>query len=247
MLSRIRVPALKNKNLIIRLAKDKKEVEEANWLVYRNYVAEGYWEEDIEAFHNNKWLHSPYRKICVIVDSNKIIGTASIIQDSKEGLPSDTFQLEWMRYIRGTNDKLAEVSALAIDKSQRQRNLVLFLIKFYMQYSFYYAGIDRLIKACRPPHADFYASILKFQKIGGIVHNDYAHCSAQLLSMHLIHGHKLLSKHYESGSRNKNNFYRFLLLEEHPNLIFPEKRLMRRSRQIDWVACACMMDAAIAV
>jgi hypothetical protein len=247
MLSRIRVPVLKDKNLIIRLAKDKKEVEEANWLVYRNYVAEGFWEEDIEAFHNNKWFRSSYRKVFVIEDSNRIIGTASIIQDSKEGLPSDAFQPEWMRYVRRTNDKLAEVSALAIDKSRQQRNLVLFLIKFYMQYSFYYAGIDRLIKACRPVHADFYASIVRFQKVNGIVHNDYARRPSQLLTMHLIHGHKLLSEHYESDSRNKNNFYRFLLVEEHPNLIFPEKRLMRRSRQIDWVACACMMGAAIAV
>jgi hypothetical protein len=247
MSSRIRVPALKNKNLIIRLAKDKKEVEKANRLVYRNYVAEGFWEEDIGAFHNNKWFRSSYRKVFIIEDGNKIIGTASVIQDSKEGLPSDSFQPEWMRCIRRTNDKLAEVSALAIDKSQQQKNLVFFLIKFYMQYSFYYGGIDRLVKACRPAHANFYASIVRFQKVGGIVHNDYARRPSQLLTMHLIHGHTLLSEHYESDSRNKNNFYRFLLVDEHPNLLFPEKRFMRRSRQIDWVACARMMGAAIAV
>ncbi|HLQ25286.1 MAG TPA: hypothetical protein VK138_05330 [Acidiferrobacterales bacterium] len=248
MLPRIYVPQLKNKNLIIRLAKDKKEVEKANWLVYRNYVAEGFWEEDIEAFHNNKWFHSPYRKIFVVIDNDKVIGTASIILDSKEGLPSDSFQPEWIQYFRRTGDKLAEVSALAIDKSHaQQKNLILFLIKFYMQYSFYYTNVDRLIKACKQKHADFYASILRFQKVGGLTHNNYARRPSYLLTMHLLKGHALLSEYYASDATNKNNFYRFVLVDEHPNLIFPKKKFMRHSRQIDWPVRARMMDAAIAV
>lgn len=232
--ARIRVPELKNSRLVVRMAKNDKEIQAANWLVFRNYVAEGFWDNDLEAFHNNKWLHSSHRRVFVALDADQVIGTASLILDSKDGLPSDSFKPEWIRGFR-SKDKLAEVSALSIDKSQRkEKNLVLFLMKYYMQYAFYYTDTDRLIKACKPEHADFYASILRFQKIEGITHNNYARRPSQLLSMHLLEGHSRLSEYYELGSNDKNNFYRFIFVDEHPNMIFPVKRLMRRSRTVDW-------------
>lgn len=247
MTARIRVPELKNPHLVVRMASNNEEIQAANWLVFRNYVAEGFWDDDLEAFYSNRWLHSPHRRVFVAVDNDKVVGTASIILDSKDGLPSDTFQPQWIRRFR-SRDKLAEVSALAIDKAQSQdKNLVFFLIKYYMQYAFYYTETDRLIKACRPPHAEFYASILRFQKVGGTIHNDYARCAAQLLSMDLVEGHRLLSEHYMSYQGGETSFYRFIMVDEHPSVIFPEKRLMRRFRHIDWPACARMMDAAIAV
>lgn len=106
-----------------------------------------------------------------------------------------------------------------------------------MQYSFYYTTTDRLIKACRPNHADFYADVLRFQKKGNIVYNNYARVPAQLLSVNLLDAHQVLSNYYEDAL-DRQNFYRFLMVEEHPCTQFPDPSNVCRSRQHDWVAYA---------
>lgn len=248
MAARARVPALRNPNIVIRLAANPAEIEAANWLVYRNYVAEGFWDEDLNAFHNNRWLHNPHRRVFVAMDGDTLLGTASLIRDSELGLPSDSFQPAWMQRYRREGDRLGEISALAFDKDQPQpRNLVLFMIAYYMQYSFYYGGVDRLIKACKPEHAEFYADVLRFDLVGDIVYNSYARRASRMLSMHLIDGHRILRDHYRTGPGDAPSFYRFLLVDEHPQLRLPDASHKRRSRAIDWAAVADQYRLPVAV
>lgn len=116
MSSRYRVPKLTNPNITIRLANNPEEVEAANGLVFRNYVAEGYWDDDAKSLTENKWLHSAYRDVFVAICDGEVVGTASLIRDSDLGLPSDSFQPVWLKHFRRSGDRLAEVSALAIEK-----------------------------------------------------------------------------------------------------------------------------------
>ncbi|MBI3896715.1 MAG: hypothetical protein HY308_00290 [Gammaproteobacteria bacterium] len=44
-----------------------------------------------------------------------------------------------------------------------------------------------------------------------------------------------------------NNEYRFLYVEEHHNVELPHKRLLKRERQLDWLAFAEQQAMAIAV
>lgn len=234
-----RVPKLTNPNIVIRPARNQAEVEAANWLVFHNYVAEGYWEDDVKHVTENRWLHSSHRDVFVAVEEGEVVGTVSIIRDSSAGLPSDAFQPKWLDYYRGSGDRLAEVSAFAIDKSRAGlKNLSFFLMKYYMQYSFFYSDVDRLVKACRPNHADFYADVLRFEKVGNVVFNNYARVPAQFLSLNLIEAHQVLSHHYKHHDLNQNNMYRFLMVDEHPNLHFPDAAVLVRSRQRDWAAYA---------
>ncbi|MBI5782964.1 MAG: hypothetical protein HZA69_04410 [Gammaproteobacteria bacterium] len=229
------------------MAQTERELEEANALVYRQYVGL-YWKDDIETFRNNKYLHTSARVTFVVLQQGRVTGTMSIIKDSSNGLPTDTFQPDILHRLRITGDKLAEVSALAMDPAQpHPQNLILFLIKYMMQYSFYYAGLDRLVVSCRPRHAAFYATHIKFQILTPPIPYEYAsRVRCQLLSLNLIQAHKLLSEEYAHGDEDEN-LYRFLMVEEHPNLQFPAGQLMRRSRQINWVAHARMADMPVAV
>lgn len=231
-----RVPTLRNPNIHIRVASTRAERDAADRLVFHNYVAEGFWKPDIEVLSKNKNLNSPHRVPFVIVENDKIIGTASLIVDSAQGLPSDDFQPALVSQLRDTGDTLGEISCLAIDKAYSGRGrLIFFLIKYYLQYSFYYAGVDRLIKACKPEHAEFYANILKFDRIGPITFCDYARRPSQLLSMNLFNGHYTLQQCYGKKTAADSDLYRFLLVDEHPNLDFPTYR-PRRARDEDWPA-----------
>jgi len=239
MTVRIRVPHRLNSRVVIRPAESDSEIEAANNLVFRNYVAAGYWDDDIKNLTRNKWLHSPFREIFVATYDDHVVGTVSLIRESADGLPSDCFQPDWLHTLRCFGSRLAEVSALAIDKDQiGLKNVSLFLMKYYMQYAFYYTDVDRLIKACQPKHADFYADILRFQKVGKVVYNEYARRPSQLLSVDVIDAHRILSDYYGPHEVAGRNFYQFLLLDEHPNVRFPNRSKQYRSRARDWASYA---------
>lgn len=241
----MRVPTLANPDLVIRPAQHQSEIDAANALVFRNYVAQGYWEDDKRNLTDNKWLHSPERHVFVALVQDAVVGTVSLVFDSANGLPSDSFQPTWLNYFRKRGDRLAEVSALAVAKDgPRLKNLPLFLMKYYMQYSFYYSHADRLVKACRPNHAEFYADVLRFEKLGELRYNTYAHVPARFLSLDLWDAHRVLYEHYERGADPCTNLYRFFLVDEHPCVRFPDRR-PSRPRGRDWVSYQRQLSPAL--
>ena len=246
-LSRLKAPKFSNTSVVIRAAENKEEIEAANRLVFANYVDKGYWDSGQDALQQNKYLHSPRRTAFVALDAGSVIGTASIIFDSNCGLPADHFRPELMRRLRSAGDRIAEVSALAVDRAYaQQRDVVLFLFKFVYQYSFYYAGVDRFVVVCTPRHAVFYETFCRFQKIAPTGRYDYVGVEAQLLTVHLVNMHKRFVDADETALTDPNSFYRFLLVDDHPSLRFPEKK-PQRLREINWAKQAELMDLPIAV
>lgn len=248
MASRSRVPRLTNPDIIIRLAENQQEIEAANELIYQSYV-NLYWADDPAAFRANKYLATPARRVFVAVDHDRIVGTMSIIKDSPLGLPSDTFHPSHLCGYRDLAERIAEVTSFAVAQSiQHPMNLILFLIKFLMQYSFYYEGLDRLIASCRAKHADFYEERLCFTKLTQPMPYAYAgNVECQLVTLDLTEAHLLLSHRYETADESGSNFYRFLFVDDHPNVRLPDKHHLRRSPQLNWVALASERGMSIAV
>jgi hypothetical protein len=245
---RVIVPQLKNQNIRIRLAKNAAETQAANRLVCTNYIEEGYWDSD-EPFQKNVHMHSLVRTVFVAEDKGHIFATASIIKDSRLRLPADKFQPEAIGRWRVPGSRLAEVSALAVDKRCEEGSaLVLFLFKYVYQYSFYYASIDRFVVVPTMKHVSFYRRVCGFQELSNGGKYDYVKPSvrAQLLAADLFGLHRYFFDRYEAGSPNQDNFYRFLLVNDHPNLQFPDKRLLRRPREIDWLAQARLRQMPLA-
>jgi hypothetical protein len=240
MSPRLLVPKLTNPDICVRLARDQTEIEAANRLVCRTYINEGYWDSD-EPFRQNPYMCSPMRTVFVVEDAGRIVATASTVRDSATGLPADKFYPEIMRRLRVDGGRLAEVSALAVDKTcERQSTLILFLLKYVYQYSYYYAAIDMFVVVSGARHALFYRNVCGFEKLSD--DGEYGYVSprvkAQLLVGDLLQAHQDFSERFERNGNNKGSFYRFLLVDEHPNLHFPDKRHMRRPREIDWAAQA---------
>lgn len=247
----LKAPRLKDPDVIVRLARNTAEIADANRLVCRNYIDEGYWDTD-EPFRKNRHMHSDMRAVFVAAKKGRIIGTASIVKDSRDGLPADKAYQAELRRFRGNGERLAEVSSLAFDKeySGQHKNLVIFLFKYLYQYSFYYAHLDRFIVTCVARHAPFYKSVYRFEQLTGETPNSYVKDDVRLvlLTLPLLKAHKWYFEQYEVGLDDiRDSYYRFMLVDEHPNLEFPDKALMQRPREIDWVAQATLQDLPLAV
>jgi hypothetical protein len=183
----------------------------------------------------------------IAIENGKIIATVSLIKDSQMGLPADSFQPKIIQRLRDTGEYLAEVSALAVDQDCRQqRNLVLFLFKFLYQHSFYYAGIDRFLAIAVERHGIFYESICCFQPLSVVGGYDYVQVPMKLLALPLIEAHRYFYERYEADTGNRNNFYRFMLNED-PNMEFPETEPLYRSRRMDWLVQSYGMEMPLAV
>ena len=246
----LKAPRLKDPNIVIRLARNNGEVAEANQLVCNNYIQEGYWDSD-EPFYKNHHMHSELRIVFVAEANGRIVGTGSLVKDSRDGLPVDKSYGDVIRKFRQQGERIAEVSALAIDKNYgEQRNLIIFLFKYIYQYAFYYAHIDRFLIAIIARHAPFYRSVYRFEEIPNKAKYEYVkpEFAPVLLTLPLVKAHKIYYERYEAGIPDKSeSYYRFMLVDEHPNLQFPDKEQMVRRREIDWVAEAALRELPIAV
>ena len=247
--ARFVVPQLKNGNNIrIRPAKGASEVQAANQLVCNNYLEQGYWDND-DPFRNNIHMHSPARLVFVAEQRDEIVATVSIVKDSPIALPADKFQPQAMKRLRAAGGSVAEVSALAVSKECKEGSaLVLFLFKYVYQYSFYYASIDSLVVVPTIQHVSFYKRVCGFQELSGQGNYHYVkpEIHAQLLVADLLQAHRYFYDRYEAKTGDRHNFYRFLLIDDHLSLQFPDPRLMRRRRDTDWLAQASRARMSLA-
>jgi len=167
--------------IVYSLVKTKKELKEAANLVCREYVKAGY--IDISDLNSKKKIlfynHLPSSTIFTAKLHNKIIGTVSVIADSKLGLPMDEIYKKELDKLRNQNKKIAEISQLAADKETflkkcnsegqiKQMFLFLPLFKLVFHYSIY-KKFNNLCIAVNPKHSSFYKYLL-FKDIGKLKH-----------------------------------------------------------------------------
>jgi hypothetical protein len=230
-----RIPRLSNPAISVRLAADPREIHLADALVFRNYVADGFWSDDPAQLDTNPYLRSTARTVLVVREGPALLGTLSIIEDSPIGLPSDGTQRRLLERLRASGRRLAEVSALAMDRSATSnRRLILHLISFLFQYAFYHVGLDCLVASCKPDHADFYESTLCFRKLSDLTYYDYSRAAGYLVALDLLEAHELLSCKYGPGP---DTLYRFLMCDPQPCHRFPGGPV-KRSRATDWRAAS---------
>jgi len=236
---RLKVPRLRNPNIVFRLTNSAAEVERAEKLVLENYMGVGLWSDSKELTENN-FLHSSRRTCFVAVEGDRLLATASIVTDSVGGLPADKFQPHVMKRIRGLGDRLAEVSALAVDSHTSQsREIVLFLFSFITQFSFFYAGLDRFTISTTEKHARFYKSVFGFQTLTEPAEHYYVNVKGQLLTVNLLQARIGLAETYGVESEVVNSeavdFYHFLFNTVYEFFRFPVDVQLRRRRDRDWL------------
>lgn len=101
----------------ITIARSKIDIENSFGLVYKSYLEAGLIAPNDLSLKISPYHLLPTTEIIVAKKDGRIIATATLIIDSKLGIPADNFCREEMDELRSKDISLAEIVSLASDKS----------------------------------------------------------------------------------------------------------------------------------
>jgi hypothetical protein len=144
------------------LARETKEFDAVFRLVHDQYVARGYM--DPQPSGRRLSLHNavPSTKVFIASCASRVVGTITLIEDSRIGLPMDDIYREELAGFRGRGRRIAEVSALAIDDEYRASgtSILIRLVRLAVLYATEIGQLDDLCFAVNPRHVDFYCKLI---------------------------------------------------------------------------------------
>ncbi len=156
----------------IKIAEEFDEYCKAFRLVYQEYRASGYVNEDPRELHYNAWSLLPTTSLFVFKSFLNVIASLSLIRDSELfGLPVDSLYHDEVNTLRRQGRVVAEIGALANTRARRWSNVVILLFKALYYYA-HLAKIDDLVVMVNPKHARFYRQMLLFEPMGEARHYD---------------------------------------------------------------------------
>lgn len=166
-----------NKKIIYRVARSRREIEQAFSLVYKEYASRGY----IPKHYKSNLRISIFNAVCstvtfIAVEGKKVVATVTLIPDSPLGIPMDKIYKDEVDGLRKKRLKVAEVSQLSIDSELFPKSwfsmfnfskliFVFKLFKVVLDYALYVAELDELCIAVNPAHQYLY-KFLFFEELG---------------------------------------------------------------------------------
>jgi hypothetical protein len=144
------------------LASETDVLDAAFRLVHDQYVWRGFMAAAHASGRRVNLRHAlPSTRVFVARAQGRVVGTASVIEDSPLGLPmEDVFGPE-VAALRRNGRRIAEISALAMDGDRRAYGLpaLIRLLRLIVVYALEVAGLDDLCMVVRPQHAPFYQQL----------------------------------------------------------------------------------------
>jgi hypothetical protein len=165
-------PLLKNKldelpgGFKIEIAATQKDLEDAFSLVYREYQRMGYIRSD-----NGTGIHVDIRHLLdstsvFLLRSTSIIGTVSLICDSRMfGLPMDVLYEEELEPLRREKRRIVELASLATAPQARRTSLFMYVFRAVYRHALTNDANDFCIMV-NPRHVKFYKKVLLFEQMG---------------------------------------------------------------------------------
>jgi hypothetical protein len=222
----LRIPPVPPKELVVRLARTREELEAAFAILHDAYVAEDFMKPHPSGLRVTPYHALPSTSTIIAEWNGKVVGTLSIIRDNPFGLPMETiFDIE---HLRAKPKRVAEISALAIAKEYRsKRGEILFpLFKFVYEYCIHYFGVDYMLIAVNPRDADLYEGLLFFEHIEKKVIDHYEFVNgAPAIGrfLNLRKAYERMEKTFAHRPPEANPFFYFAK-QKLENLQFPERR-----------------------
>ncbi len=207
----------------VKLATTQSELESAYRLLHDTYVGQGLMDSVPSGLRINIYSALPYTSVVVAKIAGQVVGTVSLIKDSPIGLPSDKdYQTENNLY-RQKNQRLVEVSALAVHNSFRKNKrgglVSLLLMRYLFEYTDKYMGADMLAAVVHPRAQDFYRALFNFKQNGEIIKYKFV---KEALAMHLTT--RLKEDVYEwTKSHAKNIHHLFIETQLQQVMILPKR------------------------
>jgi hypothetical protein len=205
------------------------ELKSAYQLTYSEYLKRGYCDSNPSKMHYNYFALLPDSRTFVLKKDDMIMGTVSLIVDSRCGLPMETLFPHEIDRLRLPDRRIAEVSLLALDLSALghktfsltdfEKMTCLFkLFKTLFDYARLETSVTDLVMCMHPKHQTLY-KYLTFETIGEVKTYPGA-CNKPALPMRM---NILKSVSEISIEHGKGNFF---LKSETPREILKKK--------VDW-------------
>jgi len=167
-----------------RVARSKEELEKAYLLVYNEYLKRNYICQSSSTLRLSMHNALPATATFIAVLENEIFSTATVVADSKLGLPMDESYHEELSQLRKQNKKLCEVTMLASNTSlftegvsmmlnSKKMFLIFNLFKLIFDYAIQYLKLDCICISINPKHSLTYDFLL-FKDLGGLKQYDKA-------------------------------------------------------------------------
>jgi len=166
------------------IARELDTIEEAFGLVYQAYTEVGLQAESEAHIRFTKYHLLPTTKVFVAIyrpeltkpeierghinDNKKVVGTLTLVIDSRLGLPVEQVCAAEIQQMRDQGAHMAEVIALAIDPQFRRHNVMMYLYKIMFEYA-RLKGLTDICCAVTKRHIEFYRDILLFRPIGQLL------------------------------------------------------------------------------
>lgn len=165
-----------NKNIKIKIATTKEEFDSGLRLLHECYISKKYMTPDPSGYFLNSFSLLPETNLIVATINDKVIGAVYLYKDSYLGLPSDKFYDKINDFYRRTDCKLAEISAIAVHDSFRNKDQSIFLLlmKYVLIFSKQFLQASRLILNVDMENQVFYEALWPFERRGGILKYPYS-------------------------------------------------------------------------
>jgi hypothetical protein len=156
------------RNVRVRLAGSRDELDQAYRLVYASYRQRGYIEENPSGLRLTVFNVFPTTVTFVSLLGSEVIATVTVVPDTPVGLPMDEIYSEELQPLRAQNRKLAEVTMLADRRREIRRALpmLLLLMKHVFDYATLVLGANDLCITINPRHERYYGRSLLFRHLG---------------------------------------------------------------------------------
>ncbi len=151
--------------VIFKIAETQDELSQAFSLLHDAYVGMNLMDPHKSGMRVTKYHALPTSTTLIAVKNGRVAATLTLVRASPLGLPCE--QLYDIDFLKMKHARIAEVSALAIDKKfSNQHGLLLWpLISFTYQYSSKYFGVDYHVIVVHPTWLDFYEAFMFFEPL----------------------------------------------------------------------------------
>lgn len=219
------------KDIIFQQATTREDLESAFRVLHESYVKQGYCKPHPSGLRTTIFHTLPSTIVLIAKKDDRVIATLSVIGDGHFGMPMDEI-VDFSHY-RKKEEKIAEVSSLAIDPNYRgSSGQILFsLFRYLLRFTLGYTPIERFVISYHPDHVALYEAILGFKRIyrKAIQEYDFANGAPAVCStINVIKMPQLLKRYYRSRPKSKNLYeFTFGELTETAldNMQFPNQRL----------------------
>lgn len=161
---------LTRRDLEVRPAVSRRELEEAYRLVYDTYLDRGYIQRSESRVRMSVYNALPETVTFVAVTPLELVmASATLIRDTEIGLPMEDIYSSELQELRDAGRRLVEFGMLAHrrrDNPHRPIPLLMLLMKRLFDYAWFVVEADDICIAVHPRHADFYQKVMFFKPLG---------------------------------------------------------------------------------